>query len=734
MVSYSALLALFAAASGVAAEGTGLKISHHDQLAVDACTALIAKNALYFEETDEAGFCNVKNQPALGTMAHCLRQLPNSKGVDRFLVNCEPFSLTLSQFDAAFDNATGFLVANTTEDPSFNLTKVYDKPVKLAPIKVVGAYDSEVGRFINFNYSTWFGTALVAYWFAIVLVAGLYRVVWRLFPGSVKLFNGRYSNWVRRHVTLAPLGRLRHAQTGSFSVFSWVIPTRMETLVFFGWFIMAVLFMALDYTHDSPNLFWPVELTEIGRKIGDRSGVMALFLMPTVILFAGRNNFLQWVSGWSFGRFLVLHRWVARTLFVFCLLHGVGMTYNGKGAGNYWARNGREYVRWGYAALVAASVLVVHSLVGLRRRNYELFLAFHIALSVIFVVGIWRHAGSADQGYIQWLYASVAIWAFDRVVRVARLAAFGVQRAHVRLLANDTLKVTVPRPAYWRPYPGAHAFIHFLRPTCFWQSHPFTIVDLQTEENTLVFYLKVKGGMTHGLYRYLSKQMDNSAPIKVMVEGPYGNRIPLRHYSSLVLIAGGTGIPGLYAEALDILRTDVDQRIKLYWIVRHYQSIEWFYEELQALRNTRVEPIVYVTQAHLGLGAPIGVLKEDSKEGSILSESPNKGEPDNLEKTVSNNLEKTVSLEKIDNSDSKLEKTDSIDHVRLLQAQLGHVEFREGRPDIQAVVQHEIAEAGASIGFVTCAHHLVVDDARLAVRSNLVDGKRVELFEKLQMW
>lgn len=725
MVSYTALLAVLGAAYSVAADDSGLVISHYDQLAVDGCTALIAKNALYFKKTDKAGFCNVKNQPALGTMAHCLRDVPNPKAVDRFLQTCEPFDLTLAQFDAAFDNATDFLVTNTTQDPTFNLTNVYDKPVKLASKKVVGAYDSEVGRYINFNWATWFGTALVGYWFAVVLLAGLYRAVWALFPGVVKRANGKCTNWVRRHVTLAPLGRLRHAQSVSYSIFSWVVPTRVETLVFFGWFLMAVLFVAMDHKHDSPNLFWPYELEEIGRKIADRSGIMALFLMPTVILFAGRNNFLQWISGWSFSRFLVLHRWVARTLFLLCVLHGVGMTYNGKGAGKYFTRNAQAYVRWGYTALVAMSILMVQSLMVIRRKFYELFLAFHIILSVIFVVGIWHHAGATGEGYIQWLYAAVAVWAFDRLVRFARLAAFGVQKAHVRLLANETLKVTIPRPAYWRPYPGAHAFIHFLRPTCFWQSHPFTIVDLQTEKNTLVFYLKVKGGMTHGLYRYLSKQMDNSAPIRVMVEGPYGLRIPLRHYSSLVLIAGGTGIPGLYSEALDILKTDVDQRIKLYWIVRHYQSIEWFYEELQALRNTRVEPVVYVTQAHLGLGAPIGVLAE-------LGDA----DADSLEKTDSvQNLEKTVSLDKFHKSDSdNLQSVDSVDHVRLLQNQLDHVQFREGRPDIDAVVRQEIADAGSSIGFVTCAHHLVVDDTRLAVRSNLVEGKRVELFEKLQMW
>ena len=40
------------------------------------------------------------------------------------------------------------------------------------------------------------------------------------------------------------------------------------------------------------------------------------------------------------------------------IAHGVGMTYNGKGIGKYYTRNAKPYVRWGYVALVAMSIMV----------------------------------------------------------------------------------------------------------------------------------------------------------------------------------------------------------------------------------------------------------------------------------------------------------------------------------------------------------------------------------------
>ena len=157
---------------------------------------------------------------------------------------------------------------------------------------------------------------------------------------------------------------------------------------------------------------------------------------------------------------LAIHRWVSRVTFLLVMIHAVGMTYNAKGINplKYDTRNAKEYVRWGYVSLVAASIMCFHSLLVFRKKNYELFVFAHIILAVLFIIG--GQETCRGRSYRQ-IYAAVAIWVFDRVVRIIVFSPSGVQLAHVELKANETLKVTVPRPAFWKPSPGCHAFIHF---------------------------------------------------------------------------------------------------------------------------------------------------------------------------------------------------------------------------------------------------------------------------------
>ena len=114
---------------------------------------------------------------------------------------------------------------------------------------------------------------------------------------------------------------------------------------------MALIMNLTNYVHVKPNYIWH-KSNELGRKIADRTGQISMWLMPPLVLFAGRNNFMQWVSGWPYARFVYIHKWISRVVFMMSIAHGVGMTYNGKGIGKYYTRNAKPYVRWGYVALV----------------------------------------------------------------------------------------------------------------------------------------------------------------------------------------------------------------------------------------------------------------------------------------------------------------------------------------------------------------------------------------------
>ena len=148
----------------------------------------------------------------------------------------------------------------------------------------------------------------------------------------------------------------------------------------------------------------------------------------------------------------------------------------------------------------------------------------------------------------------------------------------------------------WRPKPGGHAFVHF-HTIHIWQSHPFSFVIGGNDDEEIMFYIKVKDGITKTLYNRLSQCPGKISTIPVMVEGPYGGNSPGQRCRHLVYVAGGNGIPGLYSECIDVdRRAPENKTIKLVWVVRNWKSVTWFADELKRLKVHEVQAMVFVTR------------------------------------------------------------------------------------------------------------------------------------------
>jgi ferric-chelate reductase len=63
------------------------------------------------------------------------------------------------------------------------------------------------------------------------------------------------------------------------------------------------------------------------EAMGLRAALLTVAQLPLVILLAGKNNLIGHVTGVSYERLQVLHRWVARTLFLTATLHGAYQIY-----------------------------------------------------------------------------------------------------------------------------------------------------------------------------------------------------------------------------------------------------------------------------------------------------------------------------------------------------------------------------------------------------------------------
>lgn len=699
--------------------------------ALYACQAQVTQAATFGQSMghhDSSPICI--SWAGRATMAGCyhLADRFDKSTIEPYIESCAFYNVTLTYQDMeeAYENYTKY-AKDTTKIEGYNSTVMVDYPVILNST-LVEMYKIGYKNFLgNYDDSFYYGTGMISFWALVFLLAAVTNWSKELFPSVTKFFVGPISNAWRKYITIPALGRRKKTNEQKFlKAFDFIVPSRMETLIILAFLLITGLCNGLGIHYQNNDPIFESRRMALLRYTADRTGITTGFIMPLLILFAGRNNFLQWLTKWNYATFITYHRWVSRVAVILVIVHSCAFSVT---FGSDYKREMKEnYLVHGALATTAGGVILFQGMLFLRRRWYEIFLLLHIALAGMFVGGAWVHV--QELGYVYWYYAAAAVWCFDRAVRVGRLVVFGCPKSDVILLADETLKVIVPRPKYWKPIPGGHAFVHFMRPSCFWQSHPFTFTENCENEDSIVLYCKIKGGVTHGLYQYLATHPGKTTKIRVAIEGPYGESTPAKRFDSAVFITGGNGIPGIYSEVYDLSRRSKDnskQSLKLMWVVREYRSLYWFYEELLALKQTRINTTIYITKpdSHANL--------ED-----FNNRVPLVRDLIDLAQTTEDlsNDEKGSMKEKILADYDSNEESDCKEKIiRTIKAELSHITFKEGRPDMEQIVKEEVAESLGSTAFITCGHPVMVDDLRYAVSQSLDNGgKRVDFFEQLQVW
>ncbi|KAH8153392.1 uncharacterized protein LAJ45_02204 [Morchella importuna] len=134
-------------------------------------------------------------------------------------------------------------------------------------------------------------------------------------------------------------------------------------------------------------------------------------------------------------------------------------------------------------------------------------------------------------------------------------------------------------------------------------------------KTTMHFVISKHSGFTKKLYDAAAKANNGNdgekgevAPLQVvgMFEGPYGGHHSFDSYGTTIFVAGGVGITHGIGYVKHLLHgynkgTAATQRIKLVWVVRSVDNIEWvsdWLEEILQMPNVRqvVEVDVYITQ------------------------------------------------------------------------------------------------------------------------------------------
>lgn len=648
--------------------------------------------------------------PAFESLLYCIYQDNEERGnststlentFDRIRTSCKKANprianKTNSEFYEALYNGTQYIQTSSAA------TKNITYPIKLDSKKRNSYYHAYYGYYYNYDIGNYFGGYICAYFVGVLLIAGGFRLV-RYTPIQKVLFKQKILSYVRGYLLMPTLTK-QHADPFSYlKIITGYVPTRFETLVVIGYLAMHTAFMACNYNFDPDNVLFKSHALQVARYVGDRSAFIAFAHFPLIVLFAGRNNFLELISGLHYTTFIVFHKWVARVMFLDAAIHSAAYTHYTILYKTYDAAKFRTYWRFGVAATVLAAGLLFTSFAVFRRYFYETFLITHIVLAALFFYACWEHV--MELSGIEWLYAAIALWVVDRLVRIIRLCFLGFPKCNLKLVGADLIRVTVPKSSsFWCAKPGQYVFLSFLHPLCFWQSHPFTVMDSCSKENELVIIFKEKKGVTKLLRKHLARN-NGEVLMRLAIEGPYGHSSPAHRFDNVLLLTAGTGLPGPIAHAINLGKTTAEngrQNVELVAAVKGLDALEAYMPELMVLRDLNVNVHLYDTKP--------------SSPTRITVATNDKEEVADKQSSVEERWEQNTSLD---------ESIPGLDFATV----------HKGRPDVEQLLKKFIQHPGSNV-IVSCGPPSFVDSVRNKTAKMVVENPNsiVEYFEEYQVW
>jgi hypothetical protein len=347
--------------------------------------------------------------------------------------------------------------------------------------------------------------------------------------------------------------------------------------------------------------------------IGCRAGNLAMGNMVAIFVFSSRNNVLLWITDWSHSTYLLLHRWLGYWVILHTILHSVLLLAYYVQYGDYEAELVKDYWIWGCVATVAVSLMLPFSVLAVRRRFYEFFLASHQLLALIFLIGYYYHIWycfTYNWGYEIWMFIGAGIWALERLIRVVRVVMHGPRTAAVSFVEdsnNEYMRITIDGVS-------AEGVVYLNFPTLswkFWETHPFSVASsfiysedrsdestgydspkkldgdaiekavgttaaptvssnshISTEVKTrpgATFVVRTRSGVTRNMANKLAS-VTGPIRIPVFLEGSYHSAPldKLAHCTTVVCIAGGVGITAV----LPLLQSNGPRTARLFWGMR----------------------------------------------------------------------------------------------------------------------------------------------------------------------
>ncbi|KAI0206745.1 ferric reductase NAD binding domain-containing protein [Astrocystis sublimbata] len=534
---------------------------------------------------------------------------------------------------------------------------------------------------------------------------------------------GHWARYVTRNTSQSVLYR---PITAASRVFRRVSLRKAPGFTSVGHSWLVVVYVALNALFS----FYRVDCSKLGN-LAARFGWMATGNMVFVVFLALKNTPLALLSAYSYERLNSLHQIVGYTTLLQTALHGVLYTYSFMTSGKTYLL--QEDVVTAGIVLGFATLFTVLAGMTLRRLNYELFYIIHLALFVVIVVTLGLHRPTFEDKALIATVLMAAIWFFDRLIRVARLAYNSINNeATIFPLPNGGTRI-VMKKSIARARPGKHCYVWMPQIRAF-ETHPFTIVATEPLELVVNTY----SGFTRDLHRHASN--NPGASLKVSAEGPYGTNPDPMDYDKVVLVAGGAGATFAIGLAVDMLRRmtlDSNKRIELIWSARGRDNMTWFTRHLNDMITHECAPKIalklHLTRVETSSTPSIPTLPRLSSQASTAATSaPGSILEKTLESPVLSAQTSSVALDKTALDVEKGKEGERVEYIE--DASLATKGFTlpvlYGRPNIEASVREAIASVAKDkrVFVAVCGPTGLVDTVRNTTASCIsVDGPSVEL-------
>ncbi|WVR03813.1 hypothetical protein IAU60_000809 [Kwoniella sp. DSM 27419] len=615
-----------------------------------------------------------------------------------------------------------------------------------------------------------FGWAIYILLGCAVLVGGLNRLFafyvqrhahYSSEAASIPAPRGTRSKWYtmyRKHVEVPAMFGYKHSQA---SAWGWLsVPTRVQGIFIFLYVALNVVFTCVGYDVFDLNMYWPGDKhLQLVRYVADRTGIMAFYNLPLLWCLAGRNDVILWITGWSYSSLNLLHRWVSRVTVAQAIIHSAAYTWLER---KYLAESFKErYWVTGVVATVLMSLMVPLSVRPFRERYYEIFLIIHILFAIGSLVILWYHVFIMDGEYDPWIWATVAVWALDRFVRVCRvlvlthkaLGRSGKNTVATMSTVGDTglIRLSVETSIRVQPKAGEYYFLYTPLSIKPWENHPFTLASWQINERstTLHFLVAPMKGATKRWQKKVVGRGERTAEMRLLLEGPYGSSHPVEMYDRVLFVAGGSGITSSlpYLFRLRQIAAEVPEPITrditLVWIVkdRDYAADVLGHELREFIQDASTSGFtlrikMYITKED---GATPANVVDTLTYSNDPSQPTSQSFHDSPQSTSTGTMEKQPSSDS--GSDSELDLTQK-PNGHIVSTQSPVLTLTPGRPRIADLITECAGRliGGERLAVSACGPAGLMDDARRAVcelygeEEGQVAGRTVEYFEELFSW